>query len=54
VTPISVQVNGSATGQVEISGGGFLVLGSPTPSSGITSLDIVYTNNVTVRVLLLG
>lgn len=45
---------GGASGQQEISPGGFLVLGSGTPGTGLTALDIVYTSNVTVRVLLLG
>lgn len=52
--PINVKVNGSVTGLVEVSPGGFIVLGSSAPATGITSLDIVYTSNVTVRVLLLG
>lgn len=53
--PINVRVNGGAAlGQWEVSPGGFLAYGSPSPVTGITSMDIVYTTNVTVRLWLLG
>jgi len=53
--PVSLQWNGGgAPGQQEVAPGGFLMLGSANPVSGLTSLSIVYTTAVTVRVLLLG
>lgn len=53
--PINLQWNaGGATGEQEIAPGGFFVLGSAVPVSGLTSLSIVSTTAVTVRVLLLG
>jgi hypothetical protein len=54
LSPVTVKVNGSSTGQIEVSPGGFLVLSNPTPTSGITQLDIVYSSNATVRVTVLG
>ena len=53
--PVNLRFNsGSAGGQAEVSPGGFLVIGSPNPVSGITSLSIVYASNVVVRVWILG
>jgi hypothetical protein len=53
--PINLQWNGgSSSGEQEVSPGGFYIIGSANPASGLTSLSIVYTTNVTVRVLLLG
>jgi len=53
--PVNLRWNGgNSSGQQEISPGGFLLLGSNAPVSGMTSLDIVYTTNVTVRVLVFG
>lgn len=53
--PINLQWNGGgAPGEQEIAPGGFFMLGSAVPVSGLTSLSIVYTTAVTVRVLLLG
>jgi hypothetical protein len=54
VSPVNVQVNGGgAPGQVEVSAGGFVILCSPTPATGITSLSLVHTADavVTVRIL---
>jgi hypothetical protein len=54
-SPINVQFNGGgAGGQSEVSPGGFLFMGSPTPTTGITQIDIVHTTNVKVRVRVLG
>ena len=53
--PVNLQWNGGgAPGEQEISPGGFFMLGSAAPVTGLTSLSIVYTTAVTVRVLLLG
>lgn len=54
LSPIKVQINGSVTGAVEISPGGFAVIHNPAPVAGITQLDIVYTSAATVRITLLG
>lgn len=51
--PVQVLVNDSEVG-IEIATGGFLLVGSPVPVSGITSLSIVYTSAATVRVWALG
>ena len=51
--PVQIVINGSAT-PVELSTGGFLVLGSPDPVAGITSLSITYTGAGRIRVWLLG
>lgn len=50
--PVSLLVNGGAP--IELSAGGFLCAGSPSPSSGITALDISYTDVGKVKVWLLG
>lgn len=53
--PIQLRWNGGAAlGQQELAPGGFLILGSNVPVAGMTSLDIVFTTNVTVRVLVFG
>ena len=39
---------------IELSNGGFLAFGSPTPNDGVTSLSIAYTGAGRVRVWLLG
>jgi hypothetical protein len=54
LSPIMVKVNGSSTGQLEIAPGGFVVISDPSPVAGITSLDVVYTSNATVRFTVLG
>lgn len=54
VQPIVVTVNGSSTGGVEISAGGWLAFASPNPATGITQLDIAFASDVTVRVWALG
>lgn len=52
---VNVRVNGgSSTGQTEICSGGFLVLSSPSPTTGITAISIVFTADVTVHVHLLS
>jgi hypothetical protein len=52
--PVEVRLNGSATGGVEVSPGGLMVVGNPSPVSGITAVSLVYTTAVTVRIWLLG
>jgi hypothetical protein len=51
--PVGVKVNGSADA-IEISPGGFMVLSSPSPSTGITQLDIDYTSDISVNLVALG
>ncbi len=48
-SPVEIRVNGSSTGGVEVSPGGFMAFGSPSPVTGITQLSIVYSSSVTVR-----
>lgn len=51
VLPVNLRFNGGgASGQVEVSPGGFFALGSPAPGTGITALSIVFASDVTVRV----
>lgn len=50
--PITLTVNGGSS--VELSAGGFLCVGSPSPVSGVTSLDIGYTDVGKVKIWLLG
>lgn len=52
--PIQVKINGSSTGQVELTPGGFLCCANPTPTVGVTQLDIVHTAAGVVRVWVLG
>ncbi len=53
--PVNLRFNaGDADGQVEISPGGFMAIGSPSPVTGITALTVVYTADVTVRVWVFG
>jgi hypothetical protein len=52
-TPIEVTFNGG-TDVVEISQGGFIAMGNPTPTDGITSISIAHTSDCQVRVKLLG
>jgi hypothetical protein len=46
-------INGG-TEPLEISAGGFFVWFNPTPSSGATSLSIIYTSSCQLRVWVLG
>lgn len=54
LSPVNVKINGSSTGQIEISPGGFVVISNPNPVAGITQLDLVYTSAATVRITALG
>lgn len=47
--PVLLKFNGSADG-MELSPGGFMAYGSPTPATGVTALVITYTTAVTVRI----
>lgn len=51
--PVNVTFNGG-TDALEISPGGFLAIGNPAPTAGITSLSIAYTADCQLRVQLLG
>jgi hypothetical protein len=51
---ILVRVNGEVTGGIEVSSGGFLALGSPSPTAGITEIALVHTTAVNVRIWALG
>jgi len=53
-SPVKLLINGSVTGGIEVSPGGGVSFGSPSPVVGITQLDIVYTTAVTVRIWALG
>ena len=52
--PVEVRINGSSTGGIEISPGGLMAVGSPSPVTGITSISIVYTTTNSVRLWALG
>jgi hypothetical protein len=53
--PIVVTFNGSLTGGVEISPGGFMTVGSPKPTAaGVLSMLITHAADVCVRVRVLG
>lgn len=54
--PVNVRFNaGDVTGQVEISPGGFLTIGSPLPTAaGLLALSLVHTTDLCVRVRILG
>jgi len=51
---VTLRRNASATGGSEITPGGFVVECNPTPSAGITSLELVHTASGRVRVWLLA
>lgn len=54
VSPVVVTINSSSTGGIEISSGGFMAVGNPTPSAGITVLTFTYTTACTIRSWVLG
>jgi hypothetical protein len=54
VSPVLVGINGSNTGKVEVASGGFLLVSNPTPTAGITQLDLTIGSACTVRVFVLG
>lgn len=51
--PILVTVN-AGSAPVEVSPGGFLALGSPTPVAGVTAISIQWSSNNIVRIWGLG
>jgi len=53
-TPVFVKINGSATGLIEVSPGGCVLLHNPKPVAGITAISIIYTSDNTVRFWLMG
>lgn len=53
--PVQLQFNGGgASGEVEVSPGGFVIVASPSPAAGISALSIIYTANTTVNIWALG
>lgn len=52
--PVLVKVNESESGGLEVSPGGFILYGNPSPVDGVTSLDIVATTPGVVRIWVLG
>ena len=54
--PVMIQFNGGGTaGQVEVAQGGFISIGSPSPTAGgLLSMDLVHATDAVVRVRLLG
>jgi len=53
VQPVLVKFNGASQG-IELSAGGFLLYGNPTPAAGVTSLILTYANACKVRFWALG
>lgn len=51
--PVLLKLNGS-TVAIELSPGGFILLMSPTPAAGITSLSIDYTADCQLKVWIAG
>jgi len=51
--PVNIKLNGSVTA-FPVSPGGFVVIHSPSPVSGITQLEIGHTSDITVQVVALG
>lgn len=51
--PVDITLNGADT-PFPISPGGFVVIHSPNPATGITQLSIGYTSDITVQVVALG
>lgn len=51
--PIQLHLNGGSE-DIELSPGGFLIMGNPAPAVGITSLSLDYSSEATVRVRLMG
>jgi catabolite regulation protein CreA len=52
--PVTVYVNDATDGGIEVSPGGFFVLGSPAPVNGVTALLLDHITAATVRVRVLG
>jgi hypothetical protein len=52
VVPVGLVFNAGSE-QLEVSPGGFAVIGSPAPSAGITDLSIVHTDDANVDVYIL-
>lgn len=48
ILPLTIQLNG--VGSIELSAGGFIILASPAPVAGTTTLSITYTGPATVKV----
>lgn len=53
VSPIIVKLNGAVTG-AEVSGGGFVLISNPTPTSGVTAVVVTAGSACTVRAWALG
>ena len=54
--PVLAQFNGGgASGEIEISAGGFIIIASPSPTAaGVLSIDLVHTVDALVWVRILG
>jgi hypothetical protein len=51
--PVLITVN-AGTAPIEVSPGGFIAVGSPSPAAGITSLSVTWTSAAIVRIWALG
>lgn len=51
--PVHIAFNDSLT-PVELSAGGFIVLASPNPSTGITGMSVAHTTSGKLRIWILG
>lgn len=53
--PVQIAFNGSITGTVEVSPGGFMTIGNPKPDlAGVLQMGIIYAATTCVRVRVLG
>lgn len=53
LAPVNLRINGG-TDDIEIAPGGFWAYSNPTPSAGITAMDVVHTMDAKVQIRLLG
>jgi len=52
--PVLLHFNGDSTHPIELTPGGFIILMSPNPAAGITSLSIDFTASCQLRVWIAG
>lgn len=50
-SPVEVDLG---TDTIEVSAGGYLFLSNPSPTTGLTSIDLTHTTDATVQVLAVG
>lgn len=48
--PITIQFDGSSSGGIELSPGGFVAMANPVPVAGVLQLDVTYTTANKVRI----